>query len=72
MSHHKVFRCRFLRCNMLGAIVRDFGEIVSVQCFDSSWHCPCGSLHCSECSYETDGIIMTVTDCGRFRVEMQE
>ena len=50
-----------------GKLHIDFGEVVLVWPYDSSFICNgCQQLHCSECSYETDGETITILPCPRF------
>lgn len=53
-------------CAKTGEIVRRVDAPSWWAFTDRSWPCPCGSIHCSECYYTSDGMTIIVEDCGRF------
>lgn len=56
-----------LYCATARMVVLEYGEPRLWQFWDYSWVCPCcWRIHCSECSYTTDGETITISDCGRF------
>ena len=61
-------------CGETGRLHLDglFPEPMWWEFADHSWSCNgCGSRHCSECFYETDGVTITVEDCGRFQQDKE-
>lgn len=72
-THPKVLRGRRIVCATTGGVHFERAEVGTFQFVDYSWDCiACGGRHCSECCYETDGVTVTVTDCGRFGMPEEE